>query len=81
MLVSTVDTCSCVDLRIFLEKSHNFFMKVDSDSRSIRVLLSDAVILLPAVVFSTLQTTPEIPPSLDLDAPRELHQLIWVAIP
>ena len=57
-------------------------MKVDSDlERSIRVLLSDAVNLLHAVVFSTLQATPEIPPSVDqthLEEPQ-LVNLGWSA--
>ena len=52
----------CRDCLFFL------FMQVDS-MRSIRVLLSEVVILLHAKVFSTLQTMPEIPPLVDLDTP------------
>ena len=52
-------------------------MKVGSD------LEVSAVILLHVVVLSTIQTTLEIPPTVDLDAFLKSHSnwLIWVGIP
>ena len=46
-------------------------------TRSSRTLLSEAVIFIHAVEFSTLQTTPEIPPPAVLDAPATLVNLSW----